>query len=335
MPGMDPVARDKAREEFKRLARSHGGDYPGYLILKRMKDWALQQAVRPANDKSARLYQRELMSIARNGLGGFHFESMRYKPDGAHAAQHVNSFYYWNVVHAIVSGVAEEHDARNESFVSLRHAKISADRKRTVYDDMDAHVVLNQHCLGRMLERGAAWDRPLDVLSGSLSEWYPLAMSMLVLHHFGADEGYTGFLPTPQGAFLTKVSFSRHTLDSQGHNLTRRRVVTDRGSWNFQDAPLYAMLDAELNGEEGFPSLQLSTYISTAQFSTAQWWAHQQLSKIREEHSEFLLNLYPKLIHSTQLVPKLDLLKNQIDSFHGKITKLIDNDRWIQACRIA
>lgn len=329
----DPVAKDKAREELRALRRAARNEYPGYLLLSCIKEFSQSHRDRPATDKDTRRYKADLLRIARTNLCGFNFLEKRYRLLDTNAAANITSFYYWHPMQAQVTALSNESDRRMEDFLILRHAKLAVDRKRTIYDEYDGGIIINQHALMRMLERGAAIDFPLTVLNQQFDLWYPLAVALLVCQAIRQEDGFHGFLPIPGGAFLTRTSFTEHCVDNKGNNISRRRALTNRGTFQFDNAPLEPFIDAELNGNKGMPIIQLTTYISRLQMSSDQWWVYTRLSNLRDEFKE-LLPMYPSLIHSSQLIPPLEEINHLLDAFHKQIINIFNSPQWRRATRL-
>ena len=326
----DPIARDKAREEIRALRRSNRSDYPGHLILTSIKDFAMSQNGRPATDKGAQHQRANLLKIAQTNLRAFHLNEQRYKLMNTNAAANVASFYYWFPTAADIMSMTSD-DTYEDNLLVLRHCKLAVDRKRTIYDEYDAGITVNQHTLMRMIERGAAVDFPLDVLNRQFATWYPLATAILVCQAW-RQEGNQALIPIADGAILTRTTFAHHSIDPLGVNLGRRRAIGDRQGFRMANAPLVPMIDHKLDDKEGTPLLHMSTYVARLQLSSDQWWVYTQLSKLRDDFKD-ILALHPFIIHSTQFLSPLGPFKDQLVDFASRIGKILDSQQWQRACR--
>lgn len=328
---IDRLSRGLMREEIRNWLRD-AGEFPEGRLIQLITQRVKAFNRKPITDAQAKFLRRELLDLAKNTLLGFEFSSSRQQLIDTTFITGVDSFYHWRPLdYLVVDPQSEESDDYQIRAFELRCADIAIDRKRVIYDDYPANLIISEHVLYRLLERGAVASHPLQYIKDTFQHWYPLSILLLAYHaKFGLKKNQ-GFLPVPGGAFLFKVVST--PFEGGPENLvyySRRRLFFSRPKRYIDQIPFESPFDLEEQGQKEYFSIQLATYINSEVFRPAQDAIYDRLLAFSRKYSSDI-KLYPSLVN--RKVIKKDLVnKEAIKRLHSDLHDIVASPEWTNAC---
>ena len=319
------LARGLVREElrpYKALL-----DKPVYRdmhnLLKALVERYMPPSGKFSTPTAAKLHKRLIVEAAKHFRPIRPFDVNTFMVEGDAKPAPVHGFFYWLPTKAEVNHL-EPDKAFVGDFVELRCMRVSATRRRLMFDDAFCHFIVSEHCLARILERGAAPREPLADMTQQLDAILPAAVMLAAAHGTGKHRDVPhALIPYKDGILLCKVSLF-DVNDEARKRWHRFRSVSNKiwtKSEDFLLEPLL-MLDGKVKGAV---SIYAATYIPKMQMSSEQIWAKMQMEQLIEEESEYLQG-YSKMVYLTE---DLDAkVAERLPFLLQKLAKIIRNSRW-------
>lgn len=326
---IDKLSRGLMREEIRDWFRE-ASDFPENKIIEIILGRLTALYKKPLTDAQVKVLKRELLEAAKTKLRGVNFKSTREKLIGMDFVTDVTSFYHWRPLDYDVMPYDGQENAHHQKAFELRAADIAIDRKRIVWDDYPANAIIGEHTLYRLLERGATPSQPLLYVKETMPNWYPLAMLILSYHATVGLKKHQGFLPVPGGAFLFRVVLTPFDEDGEYPSLFgRRRIYLSRSKRFVDRVPFTSTFD--LPDENGYLSIQLSTYINSERFRLSQEVVYDQLQEFCRKY-EKILYYYPYL-SNRQVIRKIENFEvARVQQLGQDLNSIVTSKEWSNAC---
>lgn len=288
--------------------------------------------------------RQKLLKELSEELKGFYFQSYKARMGAGNAfgKTQVDSLLFW--AHTPVMICDPKKGDRVEKFLELRAMQMALTRKKIIADLSSCFVMVNEHAMYRMIQRGLVDREPLKLLTESIDEWLPYTIVYMLCSRFAHDEVGRGvFIPYKGGALLGGIRFSRVSTDvrdlmkesSDPTPSPRGLRFTDgvKGR-RLSDLPYGSILMAQNNGQIGVISIHLNTWIPEAYFQSEQWWVKFQLEKLRSAFPEEF-EVQTNILHSPTREPDPEvgkLVTARNDEWAHELSKLFSNRRLAVGC---
>jgi hypothetical protein len=320
------LARGLVREELRNVSDPFKD--PAYLNLKKFMN-GLAERYMPRTGKFSTPTAAKLMKQLTKEAYKY-FEPFRpfdtkilVQLDDVKASP-VHGFFYWMKSKASVTDDME-HKTFTSDFVELRCMRISGSRRRLMFDDTFCHFFINQHCLARMLERGAAPRDALKDLTSQFENVIPVAIMFAAAYKSGHHNEYPHILiPYKDGILLCKVVLVDLT-EKKFARWHRFRMTSDKMWTKSDELPLEPLLIHKNKDQVGAVSIYAATYLSKLQMSSEQIWSQIQIQRLMEEERPNFEG-YLKMVY---LLEDLDPAQPaRLHDLYRKMEKIMNNPRW-------
>ena len=284
------------------------------------------------NDASLKRAKGQVERQLQTNLSAFAFDGYRSKMATDGGYRDVRTCYFWDYTKMGVNVDGERH--HDEQMLILQHAAVSVGKKDTIGDLLSCFIMVGEHALYRMVQRGMVNRDPLAFLSQHAEEWISRATLLMMNRHFLQDNiGSNVFIPFAGGALLGKIANCEMRYGPQGWSLQKARIkICPRHGSTVNNVPYAPLLEVE-EGEQHV-TLQFTTWIPESMFYSEQWWAKYRFDEFYNEFKD-IFNLTRDALHNVPKAndPKRELIaKGRISEFGPRMAKMIGDRRWAQAC---
>lgn len=283
-----------------------------------------------------KLTRRKLVSQLQDKLNGFGVTSgkVRIEEDGPSTIQ--DSMFFWDhVLMAMTEPNNPEIAERRENYLDLKHANVTVGRKKIVADWLSSFVVVNEHTLYRMIQRGLVNREPLRYLSENIEEWLQYANTFALAHHYLGDElGHNMLIPFSGGALLAKMSFTETHVNQHGWGFHNARFVDGIKETKVEQSPYESLTSSEFNGKPGATTVYISTWIPERYFHSEQWWAKFRIEEFVKRHSEIIGFCHRAMASAGRVATGEEAKRMEATAldFGHDLNKILHDRRWAIAC---
>ena len=281
-----------------------------------------------------KLLRKRIVSSMQENLSGFHHRSQKVRIEEKGSTTPQDSFYFWDYSPLQVTETTSEQ--REEKYLDLRHANITVGRKKIVADWLASFVLLNDHTLYRMVQRGLVDSKPLHYLSQHIEEWLRYSNMLVLTHHYvGAGEfGNNMFIPFGNGALLAKMSFTETQLGDKGFGFHNMRFVDGIKGRRVEASPYEQLTSSTFQGKQGAASVCISTWIPQDFFHSEQWWAKIKFQEFMERNKKIVDFCYRAMSSCGNYATEeeAEFIQTSAQNFSLELSKIMTDPRWGRAC---
>lgn len=327
-PFIDPkLARGLVRQELRPLMKAVDSGVHERLanaVYEELnEDFARRNGKIPAS--MAASAKRRALLRAKDALAPVASYSFKTPIDEeATVAKPADGFLYWLMSHQLVFDGIENEQSYEGHYLELRMHRYMADRRRLLFDDYFCNIMLGQHTLTRMLERGEVSDEPLAAISDNIEDILVFTSLMCMTYAKFHSSLYPQVLiPFGKGAFLAKVVSVNEAL-SGGYHLRFRVQMGEHGiTTSLPPFPAYFTLNQDYR--QTTKLIYISSYIGPYEMSVEQQWVVDSLLELMEHERQNLYSYRNLIIASDAMdMPAARLLPTVIE----KMKKICSDDRW-------
>ena len=335
----DRLAWGLVKEELRHLVKPrnpHGMEETLSQIIKPDKI-GYYRAQGALSDTKHKMVRRKVLGEAEQRLKLFGHTTSRARMEVTGGKMDIESYFAWDLKELNLTDVKGAGAAsRSENFLELRHLNFAVGKKKLILDVLNCFVLVNQHTLYRMVQRGAVAREPLGLLSDRVDDWMGYAAMFLLSHKYlGNHLGNTVFIPFCGGALLGQMAFTESCFTDQGWDRHKLRFFDSINKGKIDTSPFESALQDTFEGKEGNVTLQITTWIPDQYYHGEQEWAEAQIQKIAKNHS-YLFNYCINTIygrHTEETDTREEILEQYAEAFGLDIGKLFSDKRWATACQ--
>lgn len=336
------------REEYDRLAWGFVKEEIRHLLKARGErvETVFMDTIRPPeqgfydrgwlNDARQKIVRHQILNTLRQKLATFHHETHRTRVEDKGGRMTQDSMSMWGMGQFGVKDLKNNRPEREEMLLELKHASIAVGKKKLIADMMSSFVLVNEHTLYRLIQRGAVANQPIRFISGHFEEWVDYAFIFAIAHRYvGEDFGSTLLIPFRGGAFLAKASFTETHVTKWGWGSHNMRFTVFPNGQTVSSMPFEHITTTEHNGTPGAITIHISTWIPDAYLSVEQWWAKFTIQEFVKKH-HVLANFCRAVMSSSSRVVTAEEQKifgTMHKVFQDDLTQIMHDRRWGIACR--
>lgn len=320
------LARGLVREELRQVHDAYKN--PAYRPIRNFMNALVDKYMPPSGKFSTPMAAKLMKRLVKEAERYIHpfrtFDTAILVHDEDSKVSPVHGMFYWLKTKANFD-VDNEDKSFVGNFVELRCMRVSGTRRRLMYDDAFCHFSVGEHCLARMLERGAAPRDALRDLSSQFDTVVPTAIMFAAAYKSGHHNEYPNLIiPYRDGILLCKAVLMDLTKNDAAR-WHRFRITADKLATRPDEFSMDPVLLHTSKDRSGAVSIYAATYVPRLQMSTEQIWAKMQIEKLVAEEEPFLQG-YLKM---TYLVEDLDSdVAQRLPDLLRRMEKLMNSPRW-------
>lgn len=333
----DRLAWGLVKDEIRRLVKPREVVSFEDTLVKMMK---IDQAGHYQNkgalsDIKLKRLRSDILSGSRSRLSAFGHSRTRARMEDQGGMMDIDHCFAWDFKEVGVIDPDNAESNRREKFLELRSLYFGISKRKFILDSMSCFIVVNQHTLYRMLQRGAISRNPLALLSEKLDDWANYAAMFMLSHKYlGNHIGNKVFIPFCGGALLGKIAITENASTDEGFNRHRLRIVDSIQSGHVGTIPRFNVLEEDSNGTKGNITLQISTWIPNDFFHGEQDWAEDQIRKFTTKHADIVAFSAESVFGSYNPTKiRNEEFAESAATFGKDLARIYSDRRWTTACQ--
>jgi hypothetical protein len=334
----DKLAWGLVKDEIRRLIkpRSEGILHDTIFDIFWPNGKSLYEGKTGLSDTRLKKVKANISSQLKARLNSFNHQTVRGRMDENGPVLDVNSSFVWDFKEMSCSDSKEFQGERFEKFLELQNINYAVGKRKFYIDVISSHIIVNQHTLYRMLQRGAVSRDPIKLLTNSLPDWGRYTtLFMLCGKYFPSYKGSNVLIPFNGGALLGKIGFTKYAISAEGWNQQCIRFFNSITHGDIRTAPCDSALSHVMDGDPGHITLQIATWISDEMFRDEQAWAHRRIQEFAIKHQR-VLEVSENLIYRRLALPKdkkTGVSVSEFTSFKDDLREIYLDPRWTIACK--
>lgn len=288
------------------------------------------------SDAKLKKVRATILADTQAKLGTFAHSQSRARMEEKGGKMDIDGSFAWDFKELGLTDVQNAELSRREKFLELRRLNFAIGKRKLIADVINCFVLINQHTLYRMLQRGATNREPLSLLASQFEDWAGFAAMFMLSHKFMGDRvGQNVFIPFCGGALLGKMAFTEDSHTEQGWDRHRLRFFDSICRGQIGTAPFEKMLDNEFQGKTGSVTLQITTWIPDDYYHMEQDWAQAQMLKFAKDHKDvfdYCINgVYGR--HTPASDKRGEPFEADTERFGTDLGRIFVDRRWHTACQ--
>jgi hypothetical protein len=335
----DKLAWGLVKDEIRRLVkpRTEGALIDTILDIFWAGDKNFYSGHTSLSDVKLKKVKNQVSNQIKSRLGSFNHILNRSRMEDNGPVLDVSSQFVWDFKEMACIDKLASQEERFEKFLELHNINYAIGKRKLYVDVISSHIIVNQHTLYRMLQRGAVGRDPIALLTNSISDWGKYAtLFMISGKYFSKFKGSNVIIPFSGGAILGKIGFTKYCISEEGWNQQSIRFFNSITHGGIQSIPHKSSLSDVMDGVEGHVTLQMATWIPEELFRPDQQWAYNQIQSFAKKHhhvlkiSENLVyrRLFPSKDQGIQLVSL-----REFTAFKDDLLGIYSDPRWKTACK--
>ncbi len=279
--------------------------------------------------------QNQIEANIREKFSPFREIEMRAKLGPEFGFAQAKTYQFWNLSERRVTNNVDEEDEtqHNEMMLDLYQITTSVNRKKLVGDLTSCFVLLGQHALYRMIQRGAVDREPLKHLSDNLFDWKRhVAHYLFSFASSGGSIGERFFIPYANGALLCQIG-KTHRFEGPGGCTLERLRYQDGVQRSWASQPPYRPYLEALGGPEAHYTFKIATWVPETYVSTEQFWARDRVMELDDKYhrmfSSFTWLLMPfyTVASKNKSSEKQEALES-VHEYRKELLAIVSDPRW-------
>ena len=338
----DRLAWGLVKEEIRNLTRPRDtpnlGNLVGNILKPGIKDTPKTAGYYQDGTLSVKqlaAIQQTIHSAIETKLCPFNQFDIRAKMGPEYGYMDAHTYQFWHLINRrITCQITGE--ARSENMLDLFQLTANVTKKKLIADLTHCFVIVNQHVLYRMVQRGHVAREPLRDLSQNMMEWLPHACHFLWSFASMPDQVGENFLiPYGDGALLCEIGTSQRRK-FQGVSSERLRFQDGVNKTWACEPPFRPTLE-HLNTDDTYYALKISTWVPDEYFSPAQHWAKEQMLKLAQRFKGLLESLTWIIMPHYTLVTKKAFDREEatstVQDYRKLFQEITSDPRWRYATK--
>jgi len=338
----DRLAWGLVRDEIRRLTQFSGKDDFEKGFMQILAPGSKSNfASGSLKEKDVGALRQRLVSDMQERLRGFRHESFRGRmgTNISFTKTQLDSMMFWAYSDLHIGEPGRE---RTEKFLEMRTMLLCASRKKVIADLLSAFIVVSEHTLYRLVQRGACDRNPLQMLTDDIDDWLCYAVFSMYTSTCSENQTARGFfIPYRNGALLGRLRFSQIAESCRTATIIDDMPVAPRG-YRFIDSvkgrkvvdiPYQNVILAQKGEINGVLSAHVSTWVPEHRFGPSQWWAKHQLEQIRLKFPEEF-SCHGAVVHSPTRETSEEFMakvNERREKYVKTLTTMFSDPRWIES----
>jgi hypothetical protein len=248
------------------------------------------------------------------------------------------TYQFWDLSQRkVISNIGEDDQSQHlEKMLELYQFTLSVNKKKLVGDLTSCFVLLSQHALYRMIQRGLVEREPLQHMSDNLFDW--LRHVAHILYSYSSTAGAVGerfLIPYSNGALLGNIGRTNRLNTIHGCSIERLRFQDGIMRSVATQPPYRSTLEVEDEVDVHY-TFKISTWIPEAYFSSEQFWARNRLQELDDKYHKMFCSLTWLLMpHYTVVANTKTKSINEsmfsIQDYQEEMLSIVTDPRWLLA----